>query len=86
MNFLDFSDKWYWIMYLIPSILNIIITIFIFFTFLGKEVYDREEWNTFGVFMLMISIIPFVNLSVLGFYIIVIIGSILSIMMSGKND
>lgn len=73
-------------MYLIPSILNIIITIFIFFTFLRKEVYDREEWNTFGVFMLMISIIPFVNLSVLGFYIIVIIGSILSIMMSGKND
>ena len=57
MNFLDFSDKWYWIMYLIPSILNIIITIFIFFTCLGKEVYDREEWNTFGVFMLVIRIL-----------------------------
>ena len=85
MNFLDFSDKWYWIMYLIPSILNIIITIFIFFISLGKDVYDREEWNTFGVFMLVISVIPFINLSVLGFYIIVIIGSILSIMMSGDN-
>lgn len=85
MNFLDFSDKWYWIMYLIPSILNIIITIFIFFISLGKDVYDREEWNTFGVFMLVISVIPFINLSVLGFYIIVIIGPILSIMMSGDN-
>lgn len=85
MNFLDFSDKWYWIMYLISSILNIIITIFIFFISLGKDVYDREEWNTFGVFMLVISVIPFINLSVLGFYIIVIIGSILSIMMSGDN-
>ena len=31
MDLLNFSDKWNWIMYFIPSIINIIFTILIFF-------------------------------------------------------
>lgn len=90
MNFLDFSDKWYWIMYLMPSIINIIFTILIFFVYVRNTnyanmkptdsvYYDWSEWSPVAWLFLFFSIIPIINLTILIFYIICIFTSIFSL-------
>lgn len=90
MDLLNFSDKWNWIMYFIPSIINIIFTILIFFVYIRNTnyanmkptdsvYYDWSEWSLAAWFFLILSIIPIINLTILFFYIISIFSAIFSL-------
>lgn len=79
MDLLNFSDKWNWIMYFIPSIINIIFTTFIFFISIRKTnyvnmkptdsvYYDWPEWSPVTWLFLFFSIIPIINLTILIFF------------------
>lgn len=90
MNFIDFSDKWYWIMYLIPAIFNTLITIIVFFGYIRNtnietlqknptqsEYYDWDEWRPVGILMLIWGFIPYMNLCLTAIYLLSGIGGLI---------
>lgn len=90
MNFLDFTDKWYWIMYLIPAIFNTIITLVVFFGCIRNtnietlqknptqsEYYDWDEWRPVAILMLIVGFIPYINLCLTILYLICVVGDLI---------
>lgn len=90
MNFLDFTDKWYWIMYLIPAIFNTLVTLVVFFGYIRKNdfvsmqrdptksvYFDWDEWRPAAILMLIIGFIPYINLCLTVIYLISVIGDII---------
>ena len=90
MNFLDFTDKWYWIMYLIPAIFNTIITLIVFFGYIRNtnyanlqkdptqsEYYDWDEWRPVAILMLIVGFIPYINLCLTIIYLICVVGDLI---------
>ncbi len=97
MNFTDFTDKWYWIMYLIPMIINTFLTIIIFFGYVRNtnyanlhkdphqsEYYDWDEWRPAAILFLIIGFTPYVNVFLCIGYILCILGSLIAMLF--KND
>lgn len=90
MNVLDFSDKWYWIMYLIPAIFNTIITLVVFFGYIRNtnietlqknptqsEYYDWDEWRPVAILILIVGFIPYINLCLTILYLICVVGDLI---------
>ena len=90
MNFLDFTDKWYWIMYLIPAIFNTLITLIVFFGYIRSndfvsmqrnptqsEYYDWDEWRPAAILILIVGFIPYINLCLTALYLIGGLGDII---------
>ena len=90
MNVLDFSDKWYWIMYLIPAIFNTIITLVVFFGYIRNtnietlqknptqsEYYDWDEWRPVAILILIVGFIPYINICLTILYLISVVGDLI---------